>query len=83
MLKKQYIEKIQQAVSDHLGTPVKLEITAETNEKLSPQQQQDHDNKVAQDQREQTILKDNNVQKIMETFDATVIKESITTISDN
>lgn len=77
LLQPKVIERIEEAVSAYLKKPIKVNITSEKSTLLSPQQQHDKQQQDAQDQREQTILKDTNVKTIMETFDATVKKESI------
>ena len=70
-------EKISKNAKNYLKKDIKVNITAGQSQQLSPQQQDDKQQQAAQVQREQTILNDTNVKTIMETFDATVIKESI------
>ena len=77
MLQASYEEKIQQALSKYLNTPIKVTITAKTHTEPSPQKQKEinHDNK--KNDLKNRLTSEQPVKKIMETFDAIVIKESI------
>ncbi|MBV53551.1 MAG: DNA polymerase III subunit gamma/tau [Coxiellaceae bacterium] len=77
LLQPNIVSRIEEAVKNYLKKDIKVNITAGQSQQLSPQQQDDKQQQAAQVQREQTILNDTNVKTIMETFDATVIKESI------
>lgn len=77
LLQAAVTQRIEQAVCQYLKKTIAVEITSQRSDQPSPQQQDIKQQQQAQSAREQLILADKNVKTIVETFDATVIKESI------
>ncbi len=77
LLQAAVIQRIEQAVCQYLKKTIVVDITSQSSEQPSPQQQEIQQQQQAQSERERLILADKNVKTIVETFDATVIKESI------
>ena len=77
LLQAAVIQRIEQAVCQYLKKTIVVDITSQSSEQPSPQQQEIQQQQQAQSERERLILADKNVKTIVETFDATVVKESI------
>ena len=82
MLQPDHTKLISEAVSKHLNRTIAIEISANDTISVTPAKQ--HENKLAAKQaaNETSIQSDPNVKQILKTFDATVIKESITSLKD-
>ena len=73
----QYIKRIETALQEHFNKPIKLIIELGSTEVANPAQLEEQRQSNRQQQAEQSIMNDHGVKKLMNAFDATVIKESI------
>ncbi len=70
MLNKKLVERIQQALSDHLQKPLKLLIEVSKEEVMAPEKQKQIENKIRQENAVESIQNDSKVKEIMRMFDA-------------
>jgi len=77
LLNKNLTERLRQAISDWYGKPMQLHITHATQHIETPASLQQARHEERQQQACGIILKDSGVQKIIDTFDATLDPDSI------
>jgi DNA polymerase-3 subunit gamma/tau len=74
---KERQDRLQEALSEAFAEPVKLSIEIEASAQATPAEQQRQQQQARQDEAKQAITTDATVQKIIETFNATVDESSI------
>ncbi len=80
MLNKKLTERIEQALVQYLNKPIKLEILVTSTVGETPVKKQKEEDKARQAKATEAIQNDDDVQKIMGIFDATLDLNSIKTI---
>ena len=70
-------ERLAQALSDHFNKPMRVEISIAESTQASPAQLSQQKEQQKQVAAEQTLKADDNIQNLIEQFDATLIPESI------
>lgn len=78
LLQQKYIDRIRDAISRYYGRAITVEINLETHVTETPANLAQRQQEAQQRAAEKSIFSDPVVQQMMQTFDATVIKESIT-----
>lgn len=77
MLNQRHHDRIQEALTQFLGKPIKLEIKVTTDEVASPAKAEAEVKQVRQEHATQAIQNDTQVKNIMNIFDATLDMDSI------
>ncbi len=76
-------EKLQQAIQQYVGKPIKLHIKTEENDNTTPAQQRVQKTQDTQQAAVDSINDDENVQALKDSFDARVMPGTIEPLSEN
>ena len=80
LLNKRMTDRIEQALTNYFGQPIKLEVKVTPENIQTPAKQQQHELTTKQAQATDAIKNDSHVQKILDVFNATVDPNSIKAI---
>lgn len=73
------IQRVQHALTEHFQRPVTVSVRTEAHERPTPAELGKQQQQQRQQTAKQELIKDEKLQQLMQTFDATLIENSITT----
>ena len=82
LVQKKYVERINNALNQHLQRDIKLTITVDKHDGETPAGIAIKQAQNKQMRAEQAIMNDQQVQRLVQTFDATIVKDSIMPIEE-